>query len=65
MRSVWHAFFVIQVWLIKLKAYENTLSRLCLNFTLRSQSDSTLHIAESVTMLSMSALSMGIWDKYL
>lgn len=65
MRIVWHAFFVIQVWLIKLKAYENTLSRSCLNFTLHSQSDSTLHIAESVTMLSMSALSMGIWDKYL
>lgn len=65
MRSAWHTFFVTQVWLIKLKAYENTLSGSCLNFTLHSQSDSTLHIAETITMLSISALSMGIWETYL
>lgn len=65
MRSVWHTFFVIQVWLTKLKAYVNTLSRSCLNFILHSQSVSTLYIAESITVLSMSALSVGIQEKYL
>lgn len=65
MRSVWHAFFVIPVWLIKLKVYVNTLSRSCLNFVLHSQSVRTLHIAESVTASSMSSLSVGIQEKYL
>jgi len=65
MRIVWHTFFVIQVWLIKLKVYENILGRSCLNFTLHSRPDSTLHIAKSIAALSMSALSMRIWEKYL
>lgn len=44
---------------------EHTLSRSCVNFTLHSQSESALWVAEGVTVLSMSALSVGIWEKYL
>lgn len=63
--SVCCAFFIIQVWLMKPEACENTLSRSGVNFTLRSQSESALWVAEGVTVLSMSALPVGIREKDL
>lgn len=50
---------------MKLEVYENTLSRSCLNFTLHSQFESGLWVAEGVIVLSMSALPVGIWEKSL
>lgn len=63
--SVCHALFIIQVWVMKAEACENTLSRSCVNFTLHSQSVSALWAAGGVSVLSMAALPVGIWEKYL
>lgn len=40
--SVCHAFFIVQVWLMKSEACENTSSRSHVNFTLHPQSESAL-----------------------
>lgn len=50
---------------MKSETCESTLSRSCLNFTLHSQPESALWVAEGVTVLNMSALPGGIWEKYL
>lgn len=63
--SVCHAFFIIQAGLMKSEVCENSLSRSCLNFTLHSLSESALWAAEGVAVSSMSALPVGIWEKYL
>lgn len=63
--SVCRAFFIIQVGLMKLEECENTVSRSWLNFTLHSQSESALWVAEGVIVLSMSASPVGIWEKSL